>query len=775
MRMATRTKIGLVLGSSLLVATTLSSFAVYLGNVEQQQTDKIAKAFEVALDANALAQNVQETVTQVDAVMVASDAQSARAKSVKLQNDLQDVDRRRKVLLSRIGDQMSSSEKIQLSLRIDEFIAYQADTARLCLQLSPKAAIIQANDEATVANREKMLADVQSLSQRMLASVETTRTAAALSRDIRQAMLQIVPALAIVIGGLVGAALLRRGEAKLQKRRYDVALNNMPQGICMADEKGALTVVNHRLAKLFGINAELSGCGLRQLAEEIAAATHLAEAERAAFVARFGLHVSTPDSPSFVAALGERVFEFRSGAMEDGGRLIVIDDVTAARRASQKIEHMAMFDGLTGLPNRAQFNDRLAAMIRACGDRRRPLSVLSIDLDCFKEINDTLGHPMGDKLLCEVAGRLAATVRDGDVVARFGGDEFVIILAPTPEALGAEALNLDAICEKLIAAVSAPHDIDGHTIIVSASIGTASFPHDAASVDAIMQYADLALYHSKARGRSCFQHFDVSMEEKATRRRQIETDLRAAIANGELEVFYQPIVDTRTRRVNTFEALLRWRHPVHGLVSPVVFIPIAEETGLIVEIGEWALNRACRDAATWPGTIRVAVNFSPIQFRRCNVATLVARALAASGLAASRLEVEVTETVLIRDAEAALAVFHDLALLGARLSLDDFGTGYSSLSYLNRFPFHKIKIDRAFVIDLDNPKCLAVVNAVRQLAAHLDLSLVAEGVETIDQLELLSKLGVHELQGFLFGKPKPHAEIGDMIEGPIDALLYDAA
>ncbi len=312
--------------------------------------------------------------------------------------------------------------------------------------------------------------------------------------------------------------------------------------------------------------------------------------------------------------------------MEGGGLVVVAEDVTESRLASRKIEHMAMFDTLTGLPNRAQFRDRMQLAFEQSADHGRGFSVLCVDLDMFKEVNDTLGHPMGDKLLRDVARRLVASVRVGDLVARFGGDEFVILLAPSRQ-----QVDLDALCERMIAAISAPYDIDGHTIVIGASVGAATAPQDGDDADKLIKNADMALYFAKANARGAFRRFATSMDEQAQRKRQIESDLRTAIANGELEVFYQPIVDARTNRANCFEALARWRHPTRGLVSPGLFIPVAEETGLIVEIGEWVLKRACRDAATWPSHIRVAVNFSAVQFRRTRVVDVVARALAASG------------------------------------------------------------------------------------------------------------------------------------------------
>jgi diguanylate cyclase (GGDEF)-like protein len=762
MRIGLHARIIITLTASLVSAALLWALASTLGEIEQQQTGSIAAAYEVALEADALARDVQGAVAQELAVIVADDVQSARAKSIRLQEDLREVARRRSALLAKIGAGMTDFDKIQLSLRIDEFIAYQADTARLCLQVSPKAAMIQANDEATVANREKMLADVYRLSRQMLASVGTTRAAAEGARRLRVFMLKTVPAAVIIIGGLVAVALLRRRRARQQKKRYDVALNNMPQGICMSDRNGVVTVANRRLGQMFDLGAEPSGLTVRRLAERIAAASRLTGDENIAFVENLSSHFSAQDSTVFTAALGERIFEIRCDGMDEGERLIVIDDVTAARRDARKIERLAMFDALTGLPNRAQFNDRLAALIRKCGERGAAFSILSIDLDAFKTVNDTLGHPAGDKLLRAVAERLGGAVREDDLVARFGGDEFVILLAP-----GAEPRDINAVCERLIARVSAPYEIDGHAVVIGASVGAASFPRDAVTAEALVKSSDLALYHAKALGRRCFRRFDLAMQEEANRKRQIETDLRSAIANDELELFYQPIVDSRTRCANTFEALLRWRHPAHGLISPSHFIPIAEDTGLIVEIGEWALKRACRDAASWPAHIRVAVNFSPVQFRRGNVPAAVTRALMKAGLRPDRLEVEVTEAILIRDVDATLAVFRQLADMGVRLSLDDFGTGYSSLSYISRFPFHKIKIDRAFVEDLTDPTSLAIISAVRHLAENINLSLVVEGVETDEQLAVLSARGVHNIQGFLFSPPRPHAEIDEMTAGPI--------
>lgn len=565
-------------------------------------------------------------------------------------------------------------------------------------------------------------------------------------------------------------AMLSGREAKLQKDRFDTALNNMSQGLCMADENGVLSVVNRRLPELFGIEGSLIGLTTRELAQRIVEAKNLPQFEALTFIAGFERHMNRLKPGVFTAALKERIYDFRCDPMADGGLVIVTEDVTEPRLASRKIEQMAMFDSLTGLPNRFQFRAKFQTAIEQFERQGGELSVLYVDLDLFKEVNDTLGHPVGDKLLREVAQRLVKSVDPGAVVARFGGDEFVILLPPS-----SESDDHDIVCRHLIGIVSEPYEIDGNVIVIGASVGTATAPRDGVSADEILKNADMALYHAKADGRGCFRHFTVSMDEQAQRKRKIEIALRSAIANEELEVYYQPIVDVRMGRVNACEALLRWRDRTEGFIPPSVFIPIAEETGQIVEIGEWVLNRACRDAATWPDDIRVAVNFSPLQFRRGDIVRTVKRALRNSGIMPNRLEIEVTETMVIQNAEAIMLAFQALTGLGVRLALDDFGTGYSSLSYLNRFPFHKIKIDRSFVNDLAEPKSLAVITAVKHLATDLGLSLVIEGVETEEQLETLFSHGVHEIQGYLFSEPKPLAQISRMLNAPAHAEWRRAA
>lgn len=548
-------------------------------------------------------------------------------------------------------------------------------------------------------------------------------------------------------------AILSSREEKIQKERFDTALNNMAQGLCMANGEGTLSVVNRRFAELFDIRADLIGTNASDLASTIAKAKEVEEFEALTFEAGFERFIKHPNPGVFTVALSDHIYDFKCERMTDGGLLIVAEDVTEMRTAARKIEHMAMFDSLTGLPNRFQFRDKIQEASERISETGG-FSVLYIDLDRFKEVNDTLGHPIGDKLLSQVAQRLKGTLRRENLVARFGGDEFVVLI----DSLMFPS-KLDVVCKKIIDTLSAPYNIDENMIIIGASIGTSSAPHDGRNADDIIKKADMALYHAKASGRSCFRHFTWSMDEKAREKRQIENELRQAIENNELEVFYQPIVNSRTGEVSACEALLRWRRADGSYTSPAVFIPIAEETGQIVEIGNWVLNRACRDAATWPNNIRVAVNFSAVQFHHGKVVDIVKTALRASGLAANRLEVEVTETTVIQDADAAKITFEELAELGVRLALDDFGSGYSSLSYLNRFPFHKIKIDRSFVRELDDPKSAAVISAVRHLSEILGLSLVVEGVETMDQLTILSAGGACDIQGFLFSEAKPYADL----------------
>ncbi|MBI3435528.1 MAG: EAL domain-containing protein [Proteobacteria bacterium] len=432
-------------------------------------------------------------------------------------------------------------------------------------------------------------------------------------------------------------------------------------------------------------------------------------------------------------------------------KIAAIIDVTERRRAEARITHMAHHDELTGLANRTLFRERLEealARARRSGDG---LAVHCIDLDNFKTVNDTLGHPIGDVLLRMVAERLLQCIRETDTVARLGGDEFAVIQdgIGDPQAAG----NL---AQRLIDAMSDPFAIEGHEVAASSSIGIATAIRGEEDADLLLRNADMALYRAKSAGRRTFCFFEPEMDAHLQARRKMELDLRTALARQEFEVHYQPIIDLASNRLDGFEALLRWNHPQRGPVSPAQFIPIAEEAGLIVSIGEWVLRQACNEAMTWPDDTAIAVNLSPVQFMSGNIVQAVITALAVSGLPAGRLELEITESVLFEDNDVNLATLHRLRLLGVRVALDDFGTGYSSLSVLRRFPFDKIKIDRSFVGELaHNPDCLAISQGIIALASGLGMKTTAEGVETRDQADILRAGGCDSAQGYLYGAARP--------------------
>jgi diguanylate cyclase (GGDEF)-like protein/PAS domain S-box-containing protein len=429
--------------------------------------------------------------------------------------------------------------------------------------------------------------------------------------------------------------------------------------------------------------------------------------------------------------------------------LMAAIDVTERRRAEQRLFHMARHDALTSLPNRVQFRERLEELLAY----RRPFSILLFDLDEFKAVNDTLGHSMGDRLLEEAALRISASIRAEDMAARLGGDEFVVIRTGQ-----ADEAAITAQVERVTAALKRPFDLDGHKINIGASAGAACAPRDGDDCDLLLKHADLALYAAKAQGRGAFRFFEADMDAQLQARRKLEADLRAAVMNGALDVHYQPLVDLATGRTCGFEALLRWNHPERGMISPAEFVPIAEDTGLIGPIGHMVLRRACEDAARWPDDVKIAVNLSPIQFKHGDVLNSVVQALASSGLAPQRLELEITEALLMERSEKILSVLNGVRALGVGLSMDDFGTGYSSLSYLRAFPFTKIKIDQSFIRELrESADAQAIVRAILGLGESLGLTVLAEGVEHADDVAYLKHMGCQEAQGFHFGRAEPAA------------------
>jgi diguanylate cyclase (GGDEF)-like protein len=448
-------------------------------------------------------------------------------------------------------------------------------------------------------------------------------------------------------------------------------------------------------------------------------------------------------------------FDVHAYPTAGGGVSIFFRDVTAARRDRDEIVHLAHHDSLTGLANRSLFHQRLVE----AASSGRPSAILLVDLDHFKEINDSLGHPIGDHLLSETARRLGSCLRPEDTIARLGGDEFAIIIAGVPS-----RELVAGIAREILTLAGAPHEVDGQQIRVGATVGIRMCTGLDGDADQILRSADIALYAAKADSRGTFRFFDASMEAGILERRTLRSMLAGAIERNELELVYQPLVDLMSHQVSGFEALLRWRHPTDGLVPPSVFIPVAEESGLIVPIGAWVLKTACAEAATWPNGISVAVNLSSQQFQDGEIAIVVEEALEASGLSSDRLELEITESVLLDNNKANMAVLHRLRGLGIRIALDDFGTGYSSLGYLQHFPFSKIKIDRSFVSGLPgNEESQAIVKMVIGLGKALNLRVTAEGVETEEQLNWVRR-GCDEVQGYFISKPVPPAEVPALID-----------
>jgi diguanylate cyclase (GGDEF)-like protein len=446
-----------------------------------------------------------------------------------------------------------------------------------------------------------------------------------------------------------------------------------------------------------------------------------------------------------------------------------LQEETAERaRAEALVTHMAHHDALTLLPNRVRFRESLQQdLLRARPEQ--PIAVLCLDLDDFKAVNDTLGHPIGDALLKSVAQRLARCLHETDTVARLGGDEFAIV-----QVSGAQPVAATVLAQHLIETLAEPFEVEGHSVVIGTSIGMALAPNDGSDPDELLKNADMALYRAKAEGRGTYRFFEAKMDADMQARRLLEVDLRGALARNEFEVHYQALVDLASAKLNGFEALLRWRHPQRGLVSPAQFIPLAEEIGIIAPIGAWVLRQACTDAASWPGELTVAVNLSPVQFKSKTLSLDVVAALGASGLPARRLELEITEAVMLQDTETTLATLNELKALGARISMDDFGTGYSSLSYLRKFPFDKIKIDQSFIRDLaSRPESLAIVRAVAGLGSTLGIATTAEGVETMEQLRAVRAEGCTQVQGFLLGRPKPASLIPAMLGA--FAEVHDAA
>ena len=576
-------------------------------------------------------------------------------------------------------------------------------------------------------------------------------------------------AVALSVGFALFLATRRRARLNAKaleaERQFTAALNGMSQCVGMFDASGRLISCNSQFLRMF----RLSGDNARGLARGLAAEDLLAKKlgvrpkfaenveslrEAARAIARRRVRFTQA-----VDLIDDRCMEFTFQPVPDGFSLL-IEDCTARRQSERRAERLARIDDLTGLANRASFREELERATATIGADGPPFAVMLVDLDRFKHVNDSLGHPTGDKLLQRVGKRMQEMAEEGDMVARLGGDEFVFLRRCDRDDAGLFAA-------RAVETLSEPYHVDSTKLLIGASIGIAMAPRDGVNASELMKAADMALYAVKDAGRGAHRFFDKSMADNALRKQELEHDLRIGIGRNELEVHYQPIVSLAKRRISACEALVRWRHPTLGMVSPGEFMEIAEESGVIVQLGEWVLRQACLDAQSWPRDVRLAVNFSAIQFTRGNVAEMVRRVLKETKFPSVRLEIEITESVLMHDADSVLAIIDEMRETGVRVALDDFGTGYSSLAYLSRFRPNKVKIDQSFVRDMDrNGTSLAIIKAVKAIVSELGIDMLVEGVETMEQFEILRANGADEAQGYLFSKPRPASEIARLVADP---------
>jgi diguanylate cyclase (GGDEF)-like protein len=537
-------------------------------------------------------------------------------------------------------------------------------------------------------------------------------------------------------------------------------LDNLTQGVLMFDASATVVLSNERYLEMYGLSKDVvkPGCTLRRVLEhrrDVGMLTVDVAKYHADILEQVRRkQVFSRDVPMW----DRRTIHVVNKPLADGGWVVTHEDVTRQRNFEARVAHMAHYDPLTDLPNRTLFGTQLEAALRWLS-RDEQLSVLFLDLDNFKTINDTLGHEVGDELLRTVADRLRACVRETDDVARLGGDEFVIVQTKV-----STPADVAAFAQHVREAIMQPYDLLGRRVVVDTSIGIALAPGDGSTREELVKNADLALYGAKESGRGTYRFFEQAMDDRMMVRHALELDLRQALAGGEFQIHYQPIVNLAEDRISACEALLRWNHPERGQVGPDEFIPVAEDSGLITPIGEWVIRTACLEAAGWSEDISLAINISPVQFRNETLIEVVTDALAESGLAAARLELEITEAILLQDTDATLDTLNRLRAFGIRIALDDFGTGYSSLSYLQRFPFDKIKIDGSFVQGLSEaPRSSAVVRAITGLANSFHMVTTAEGVESEEQLTRVRALGCTEMQGHFFSQALPAAELAELL------------
>ncbi|MBR1154308.1 EAL domain-containing protein [Bradyrhizobium sp. JYMT SZCCT0428] len=536
--------------------------------------------------------------------------------------------------------------------------------------------------------------------------------------------------------------------------KFEDALRNLPQGLSMFDGQDRLIAFNRQWLDAYELSPDniRVGMNFREVFAHQEAVRDL-DAYLVDLKDRLAKSENTSNTVQFPDG---RVIHISYGRRESGGWVATHEDITERKASEDRIERLAHYDSLTGLANRNLFKGCLDEALDEYLLHQTPFAVLLLDLDKFKSVNDALGHHCGDALLKQVAGRIKAQARTVDTAARIGGDEFALIVVPGPSALQDDAATLAA---RLVQAIAEPYEIDGHPVVIGCSIGVAVVPEHGTRIDEILRNADLALYKSKNAGRNGFHLYSPELKAEADQRDILEIELREAIWREEIEVFYQPIFELSTGRAKSVEALARWRHKTRGLIPPAEFIPVAERGGLIGELGDLVLAKACRHAVMLPDDIKVAVNLSALQFAGGTLVDSVMAALAESGLAETRLELEITESVFLADSQENLKTLERLKRLGVSIALDDFGVGYSSLSYLTAFPFNKVKIDKSFIDRIGRAETVAVLGSIVQLAKTLNLSIVAEGVETYDQVEKIRALGIALGQGYLFSKPVPFGEL----------------
>jgi diguanylate cyclase (GGDEF)-like protein len=552
---------------------------------------------------------------------------------------------------------------------------------------------------------------------------------------------------------------LRADEDYAMMEKLDAALNNMGQGLCMFDADRRLMLWNERYVTMYGIAPErlFVGCTLEQMLQdrEVAGTSYR---NMELMDAKLQIAIRTQSASSMIVELDDgRIVNLAYRPTQNGGWVLTHEDISERVRSEARIAHLAFHDPLTDLPNRAAFNDHIEKTLHSAAAVAGSFSILCIDLDRFKEINDVYGHSTGDRFLVEIGQRLVSAC-EGAFLARIGGDEFTIVSSG-----GAQPGEAEELCRRLSAVMNAPFCVDAYEINGSFTVGVSVYPKDGADVNTLVANAEAALYRAKAEQRGTIRFFEPAIDRHIREKRSLQQDIALALEKDELKLYFQPQALT-SGEIFGFEILVRWQHPVRGMVPPGLFIPLAEETGEIQAIDEWVLREACREAASWPNPLSIAVNLSPVDFRRGDVVSMILGVLLETGLNPKRLEIEITEGVLIEDFDRAISILRKIKNLGVRIAMDDFGTGYSSLSYLQAFSFDKIKIDQSFIAKIGrNFEAAAIIHAILGLGRALSLPVIAEGVETEEQLAFLAKEGCHEVQGYLIGRPQPLSQYRQVV------------